>query len=173
MPDSKRLAVLKALTTHIASTVTPANGYNHDLTGQVKRGRAVFGEDDVLPLVSILENLNPDREPATAGAGKRINADWILLVQGWVDNKDRADDSNGTDAAHQLMADVKKALAVLLVDGGGGKDPAEYMLGGLLSNIAIEPGVVRPPQPEVSDRAFFFLRVVLKVEEDLSDPYRL
>lgn len=172
MADSKRLTVLKQLCAHIATTVTPANGYNHDLTDKVKRGRAIYGEDDALPLVSILENLNPDREPATAGAGKHINADWILLVQGWVDNKDRADDSNGTDAAHQLMADVKKALAVLLRDGGGGRDPEQFMLGGLLSNISIEPGVVRPPQPEVSDRAFFFLRVVLKVEEDLSDPYR-
>ena len=163
MADSKRLTILKALTTLLES-ITIANGYQHTLTGRVLRGHAVIG-DRPLPLVSIIESFNPDREPDEAGGHQsRVQKDkWILLVQGWVDD----DFDNPTDPAHLLLADVKKCLSRLIND-----DDAEYCLGGLIVNARIEPGVVRPPD-ENSAKAFFWLRLQLEVTERLDDPYSL
>ena len=166
MADSKRLQILKALTTHL-ETVTVANGYQHDLAGKVLRGvLRVSDEDYAVPVVSILESFNPDRGPNEVGGDYRREQrdDWILLIQGWV-----ADDPvNPTDPAHNLMADVKKCLARISDE----EDPA-YMLGDyLIAGIGIEPGVVRPPD-ETSAKAYFWMRIILKVTEKLADPYSL
>lgn len=166
MADSKRLTILKRLTAHL-ETITTANGYQHDLQGSVYRGRSVFGDDTPLPCLSIVEALNPDREPRIAGSGITQNEDWVLPIQGWVDD----DADNPTDPAHNLMADVKKALGLLIKDTYPEPNPA-YMLGGIVSSVRIEPGTVRPPD-ESSARAYFYLRVVVGVTEELDDPYRL
>ena len=166
MTDSKRLTILKALTAHLQG-ITPANGYQHDLSTAVHRGRVAFGNDTALPCVNILEPLNPDREPRIADAVLVQKDDWVLLIQGWVDD----DESNPTDPAHLLMADVKKRLALLMIDPLRDPNPA-YMLGGKVANVFIEPGTVRPPD-ENSARAYFYLRIVLSVVEHLDDPYRL
>lgn len=166
MPDSKRLTILKALTTHLEG-ITPANGYQHTLTGSVYRGRAAFGDDTPLPCLSILEPLNPDREPRVAGAGVVQKEEWVLLIQGWVDD----DEDNPTDPAHNLMADVKKRLGLVMKDTYPIANSA-YMLGGIIESLRIEPGTVRPPD-ENSARAYFYLRAVVGVTEELDDPYRL
>ena len=69
MADSKRLTTLKRLCTFLATEVTPANGYKHDLSpeGAVARGRLFFDSADPLPGISILENVDPDRFPRQAG----------------------------------------------------------------------------------------------------------
>lgn len=165
MADSKRLQILKALTAHL-ETVTVANGYQHTLTGKVLRGVLRVTEDDYpIPVVSILESFNADRGPNTVGGDYQREQvdDWILLVQGWV-----ADDpDNPTDPAHNLMADVKKCLAKI-----ANEDDPTYMLGLKIAGIGIEPGVVRPPD-ETSAKAYFWMRIVLKVTEKLADPYSL
>lgn len=166
MTDSKRLTILKALTEHLQG-ITPANGYQHDLSAAVYRGRVAFGNDTVLPAVNILEPLNPDREPRVTDGGLLQKEDWVLLIQGWVDD----DESSPTDPAHLLMADVKKRLALLMKDPYPTANPA-YMLGNKVAGVFIEPGTVRPPD-ENSARAFFYLRIVLSVTEHLDDPYRL
>lgn len=161
--DSKRLAILKRLTEHL-ETITKDNGYDHDLDGRVLRGHLVIGDREV-PLVSVLESFNPDREPSEAGGHiERQQKDhWILLIQGWA--QDDAD--NPTDPAHGLMADVKKCLSRIIDQ----RDPA-HLLGGLVIDARIEPGVVRPPD-ETSAKAFFWLRMQLDVTEWLRDPYSL
>lgn len=166
MADSKRLTILKALSAHL-ETITVANGYQHDLAGSVYRGRAAFGDDTPLPCLSILEPLNPDRDPRPAGAGIVQKEEWVLLIQGWVDD----DEDNPTDPAHNLMADVKKALGQVMRDTYPTANPV-YMLGGVIESLRIEPGTVRPPD-ENSARAYFYLRAVVGVTEDLDDPYRL
>lgn len=173
MADSKRLAALKALTAHLQSEITPANGYLHDLSGEgrVVRGRLRFGADAPLPMVSIVESPNPDRFPLRVGdndgsTGKQRD-NWTLLVQGWA--LDDAD--NPTDPAYELMADVKKALAKLVY-----QDPMtdatypNFRLGGLIVGLEWEPGTVRPPD-EQSEKAFFWMRVVLKFVENTNDPF--
>lgn len=166
MADSKRLTILKALTT-LLEGITPANGFDHDLSGKIYRGRNQFSSEEPLPAVSILEGLNPDRQPDPAGGNiKRAQKDdWILLVQGWVDD----DKTHPTDPAHNLMADVKKRLAKIVDDSDNNTD---FMLGDLIADLAMEPGTVRPPD-ELSARAYFYMRIVLTVVERVYDPYSL
>ena len=173
--DSKRLRTLKALTAHLEAEVTPANGYQHDLTSAVFRGRALFGEDDPLPAVSILDSPNADRAARRTGDDDLIESatsreDWTLLIQGWVDD----DKLNPTDPAFNLMADVRKALAKINqgYDMQTGRTPhPNYMLGGLVEGMTMEPGVARPPEQGVSSRAFFWMRVALQFVEDENDPF--
>lgn len=172
--SSKRLATLKALTAHLESEVTVANGYLHDLTGAVFRGRIVFDDDDPLPCVSILDNPNPDRAPSRAGSNDGEAGDtrsrWTLLVQGWAQDDKR----NPTDPAELLMADVKKALAKLdhLPNPMSGEQPhANYLLGGLIAGLEMESGVVRPPDYTNSAKAYFWMPVVLKFVENVRDPF--
>lgn len=167
MTDSKRLKTLKRLTDYLRGEITVANGYQHDL-GTVTRGLSLVTDDYALPHLNIRDNLNPDREPVMAGAemnGAAVVYDWILLVQGWVED----DPDNATDPAEHLLADVKKALAKI-------RDPAlegttVYHLGNLVADIRWEPGTVREPDREVSARAFFWMRVILKFTEKVNDPY--
>lgn len=170
MADPKRLVVLKAITA-VLQQITPANGYQHDLSGpgRVARGRLTFGDNAPLPMVALNEPLNPDREARRAGSTGHLSREvWSILVQGWA-----ADDwENPTDPAHLLMADVKKALATVNVEGH-----ANYRLvrpgwpSGLVGRIQLEPGTVRPPEPGVSDKAFFFLHADVEFVENTLDPY--
>lgn len=178
MADSKRLRVLKALSTHLATEVRPANGYQHDLsvTGAVSRGVLYLTQDSPVPSVSILDNIDPDRAARRTGWQDRVDADtslegWTLLIQGWV----KDDKLNPTDPAFNLMADVRKALAKVLQDAdphaGRAQAHASYMLGGLIEGMTMEPGIARPPMEGVSSLAFFWMRVTLKFVEDQNDPY--
>ena len=46
-----------------------------------------------------------------------------------------------------------------------------YMLGNTISGFAIGPGVVRPPQDQVSSKAFFYLPVIVRLPVDVSKPF--
>lgn len=171
--DSKRLATLKALTAYLEAEVVAGSDYNNTLAGNVYRGRTVFDEDDSLPCVSILDNLNPDRYPSVAGKDDGEAGDassrWILLIQGWVED----DKKNPTDPAENLMADVKKAIAKLDHDPNPMSDEEQsdnYLLGGLINGLDIEPGTVRPPDQN-SAKAYFWMRVILKFTENVRDPF--
>lgn len=176
MEDPKRLVVLKRLTEYLETEITTANGYQHTLTDSVYRGRAFFDQNDPLPAVSILENVDPDRYPRSAGRfgpeHPTQNESWTLLIQGWaVDDK-----KHPTDPAYRLMADVRKALAKIAYRGDPrqARPPGDlYMLGELLTDFIVEPGVVRPPFEQVSDTAFFWMRVTAGISEDPNDPYNL
>lgn len=173
MADTKRLLMLKALTTYLSTEITVANGYNYTLTDHVFRGKLFYGEKTPLPAVSILDALNPDRFPRRAGEEDQALAPdhselYVLLIQGWVED----DPANPTDPAHNLMGDVKKALAKLNVGPHpirGGVFP-NYRLGGLVTKVEIEPGTVRPPD-DLSAKAYFYLRAAFGFYEDLSDPF--
>lgn len=166
MAESERLAVVKWLTDYLETEVNGAGDYSHDLADSVFRGRLRFGEDDPLPRVSILEGLNPDRLPDAAGNGHTVQTDqWILLIQGQV----KDDAANPTDPAHALLADVKAALGKLrrqMIDESNFEDTPWKAV----ANLGIEPGTVRPPD-DVSDKAFFWMRIVLKIVEEVDDPY--
>lgn len=166
MADPKRLVILKQITT-LLEGITPANGYQHDLTGRVHRGRTSFAAETEIPCVNILEPLNPDRDPVVTDGGALQSEQWVLLIQGWAND----DEDHPTDPAHLLMADVKKRLAVMAKDTYPTHNPL-YMLGGNIAGLYIEPGTVRPPD-ESSARAYFYLRLVLKITEQLDDPYAL
>lgn len=169
MADSKRLHVLKQLTVFLEG-ITPANDYDHDLSGRVSRGLAFISMETPLPWLNIVESLNPDRNPLEAGPGLEQRDDWVLLIQGWVETQD--EDIYPTDKAHALMADVKRRLSRILDPGQPYARNNEHLLGGAIEGFLCEPGVVRPPD-ETSSTAYFYLRVVVKLVEHLDDPSRL
>lgn len=175
----KRLLVLQRLTEYYERVVVDGADYQHTLKGGVFRGRMSFDTKDPLPSISILENLDPDRFPQFAGRNGGDHPtgreDYVLLIQGWA-----VDDAcHPTDPAHYLMADVRKATALLshrpsmfsAAASPEGRPNPDYLLGGLLAGSEMEPGVVRPPMEGVSERAFFYFRLRLKYVEDPNDPY--
>lgn len=176
MNDPKRLLLLKALTDFLQGEVSEANGYQHNLKDAVFRGRFFFSKDDPVPMVSILENPDPDRYPPQAGRNgtqaTQAHEGWTLLIQGWA----KDDKENPSDPSYRLMADVQKALA-RLSDGGDPANlrpaPKHYLLGGLVTYVRPEPGVVRPPIEQQSELMCFWMRCEFGFVEDPEDPYRL
>ena len=164
MADSYLLQVEKKLTNLIASEVTTANGTPFDLANVVFRGRQRYGRSDPIPMVSILQAPNIDVQNENAGDGRMRQAEKTYLIQGWVVD----DPVNPTDPAHELMAEVKRALAKVL-----DMDDTSYMLEGYLSSMNISTGLVRPAETGISDNAYFWLPVVVTLTENLSDPYSL
>lgn len=159
--DSKRLRILKAMSEYLGS-VTIANGYQHDIAGKIWRGRTTFGSSDTLPLISILEYPRPDFRNQVAGSESRKRVeDWDILIQGFVED----DKENPTDPAHNLLADVKLALGKLRVEAS-----EDYLLGGLITDLDTDGGIVRPASDE-SEKAHFYLKLVLKFVERDDNPY--
>lgn len=153
MADSYRLVVLKRLTS-LLETITIANGYQHDLAGKVFRGRAVYGANEPLPMLSILEAPRPDGF-TRAGDGEARNESWLLLLQGWAND----DKENPLDPVYALIDDVEKCLSriVLVDDFGNPRFPEHYMLGGDIGAINLNPPTARPATTELSSKAFFYM----------------
>ena len=171
-----RLRVLIALSDALKQ-ITPDNGYNHDLSAAVFRGRDLFGgEDDPIPMLSILEPPLPIDQLPSPLTSTASTGTWDLLIQGFA----RDDHDNPTDPAHLLMADVKKRIIIekkrttgpgtrgapnpLDMGENGGK-------GNVVTEILIGPGVVRPPGDGISNKAYFWLNLTLKIVEDIEQPF--
>ena len=160
-----RLRVLDALTDALKE-ITPANGYRHDLSESVFRGRSTFGDDDPLPMVSVLEPPKDLENIPSPPASSTTKGGWDLMVQGFVDD----DKINPTDPAYFLHADVKRRLALVKRETGGQHGSMDiFGIPGCV-NLAIDPGIVRPPD-EISAKAYFWLFISFEVVEDLADPY--
>lgn len=169
MSDSYLLAVEKALSDTIETEITVDKGRPFDLTGRVFRGRVRYGHNEPIPMVSLMQAPNIDIENENVGKGRQRAASKTFLIQGWV-----ADDfDNPTDPAHELMAEVKFALGTILdMDGPNFMLQAYSSTGnGLLSDLNISTGLVRPPEAAISDKAYFWLPILVTVVEDLTDPY--
>jgi len=167
MAEHKRLTILKALTAHLES-IFGDDLYSHDLRGKVFRGRAVFGSDDPMPCVSLLEGKATDYGQF-ADTNESVRKDsWLLLIQGWV----KDDPLNPTDPAYGLLADVEARLSDIIAQDERGKPkyPGIYLLGGLISSLTIAAPVVRPPEDGLSSRAFFYLPVLVGLKSDLTKP---
>ena len=167
--DPLRLRILKKLSEVIAE-VNPDNDpiYTQDLKNSVFRGRVIFGENDPLPMVSILEVplpidqvVAPTGSPASSGA-------WELIIQGFSCD----DHENPTDPAHHLMAQVKRRLVQERKKAQCIMSPEKgiFGMGNHVTDLQISPGVVRPPD-ELSAKAYFWLAITLKLVEDLDNPY--
>lgn len=157
MEDSYRLTVLKKLSAHLRK-ITPANGYEFDLSANVFRGRASYGEGDPVPLISILESPRSDMGSFAGEDESERSEKWSLLIQGWAHD----DVDNPTDPAYALMDAVERQLFRLVKISnltGDAVYPDEYMLERSIGGISILPGVVRPPMEQVSSKAFFYLPV--------------
>lgn len=167
--DPFRLRALKSLTALLES-ISIAGGFKHDLAGRVFRGRIHFGDDDVLPMISILEPAVP-HEGLEIPEGTPLFNGWLdLIVQGFVDD----DSENPTDPAYVLLADVRQALAAekrradTAMHGSTGV--RLLGMGGKVTDIEIGLGVVRPAD-ETSDKAYFWLSLRLRLVENALTPY--
>lgn len=161
--DPFRLTIQKRLTA-VLEEITVANGYQFDLDGKVYRGRAIFGDADPIPMVSILENPIPDEQlPSPPGLNK---GNYALVIQGFAPD----DRDNPTDIAHVLMADVKKRLGIEARKLDARREQDAILGFREVVSLDIGPGVVRPPD-EVSAKAYFWLVLDLEVVEDQTDPY--
>lgn len=166
MADSKRLEILKRLTAHLEG-VDGVDPFTHNLKGKVFRGRSIYGTGDPLPLVSILEGKASDYGSFADDVQTVRKDSWLLLVQGWTKN----DTMNPTDPVYALLADVELRLSdILATEHGRPKFSGVYMLGGLISSLTIAAPVVRPPDDGVSDKAFFYLPVLVGLKSDLTKP---
>lgn len=164
LPRPFRLRVLDALT-DVLKTITPGNGYVHDLSQAVFRGRSIYGENDPLPMVSILETPIDIEQIISPEFSVDSTGDWDLLIQGFVED----DPENPTDPAHFLMADVKKALIRERKRRNNG-DINILNMGGLVDKLNVGAGSVRPSD-EISSVAYFWVRITLRLVEDLENPY--
>lgn len=174
MPDPFRLTVLKTIT-EVLKGITPANGFAHDMSdftdaagrtqSRVFRGRTVYGDNDPLPMLSILEDPRaieavngPDGSPVAANKLK-------LLIQGFV----KDDTDNPLDPAYLLSAEtitslVRSKATRYNILGLGHKSPC-------VLNIEIGQPAHRPPDDEVSAVAYFLVGVTLTLVENLENPY--
>lgn len=161
--DPFRLRVLKELTA-LLQTITVANGYKHDLDEAVFRGRLYYGDDDVLPMISILESPLPLDQLPTPTSNPNSSGEWEIVLQGFAQD----DAENPTDPAYSLIADVKQALTKHRCDNA--RDHNLLNMGGCVIDIKVGSGVVRPSD-DISSRAYFWMSLNLEIAEDLAKPY--
>lgn len=163
MADSKRLSILKKLTTQLES-VSIANGYQHNLDDKVFRGRATFGNETEWPFVSIFE-IRPDLNPDYADETVQKDV-WTLGVQGVV----KSDSVHPTDPAHNLLADIRKALGQVMDMGAPHDDNPDYLLGGLIAEMKVDGGVTFVPE-QMQEVAVCIVKVSIQLVEDMRDTY--
>lgn len=181
-----RQRVLTAITNTL-KTITPDNGYKNNLADdllptadhptRVFRGRAWFGDNDPIPMLSVLEA--PDEaddfldEPFD---GKQEGGEWRLLVQGFVND----DPFNPTDPAYRLLADVRRRLlaerrrkhptARNQSDPFGMGVVNANASGNAVLDLTVGKGAVRPAD-DVSAKAYFWLVLTIKMIENGDKPY--
>lgn len=166
MTDPFRLRVLKALTTTIQG-VTPANGYQFDLSTSVFRGRMHFGSGDPLPMVSILEVPLQESPRQSPPRGRVVEIEWDLWLQGFIED----DLTNPSDPAHYLMAEVRKVLQSERQRKSNREDSDILGMGLSIVDLWMGAGIVRPPEEHVSEKANFWLPLTVQMVENVVDPY--
>lgn len=166
MPRPFRLRVQDALTAALEA-IEPTNGSVASMEGRVFRGRATFGDDDPLPMISILEPPAP-KDFTRSEENETGWGEWDLLIQGFV----KDDPVNPSDPAHFLLADTKAALiAEAQRLAPNRRTPDILGMGGRITEMKIRGGVVRPPDDGVSAHAYFWLVVTLQMVEDYRNPF--
>jgi hypothetical protein len=172
MAISKQLDILLRLTAHLEG-ITPANGYEFDMTARVFRGRVFYGDDDPLPMIAILELLQADADLQMAGLHDSDHTeDWVLLVQGFIEGTPE----NPTDLAYQFKAAVEQRLSDCIATNRDGNPavPEAYMLGLWkkgVESISIGPGLVSPPRETISAYSFFYLPIGIGRTVELTKPF--
>lgn len=174
MSDPFRLRVLKAICSHLKA-ITPANGYQNDLSDfvdvagrpceRVFRGRTVYGDNDPLPMLAVLEDIRGN-EPTNGPAGSSVaHNQFRILIQGFV----RDDKAHPLDPAYVLSAEVIKALVQ-------GKRTRFDLLGlgatmPCVTGLSVGQPIHRPPDDDVSSVAYLLVPVTLTLAEDLEKPF--
>lgn len=153
MPDSIPKQILSALTTRLG-TILIDDGFNTDAGLNVYRGKKSFDweNQDLFPAISVFDPL----EEVEAGHEERNDNTLTVHIEGHV----WADPDNPADGAHDLLADIKKA--VLLFD--------DQTLGGLAAGMEYAGAEIEFPDDAGS---VISLRLTVKIAypELYGDPY--
>lgn len=167
MTDSKRLTILKTLSSMLQE-ITEENGYENTVASVVRGQVNISAAEVSLPFISLLEPVDQNQigEYKFGGDYIELNNKWTLFIKGWA----KDDLLNPTDPAHSLLADVKKRLSTIMLEGH--EDYCLLKSQKLITKIEVGSGVVSPTESK-NDKAFFLLRVDISLSEDLVDPYRL
>ncbi|ASD51925.1 tail terminator [Pseudomonas phage PspYZU01] len=162
--------------TAVLAEVPKTYGDTETLEGHVFRGRALFGDDDPLPMIAILEDVDEKLQVPTPVGGQTSKTPWTLLVQGFAED----DRLNPSDPAQELLALVKQRLTREAVKAQGttpGRPPATgpgtgpFGMGNVITSMRMSPGVVRPAD-EVNGKAYFWFRLTLEIVENGLDPFK-
>ena len=144
-----------------------------DLVNRVFRGRTVFGAEEYNPFLSILEGKRPDQAPELVGYDGLVrNEIWHLLIQGFQED----DEENPLDNLYRLKGMVERKLAkLILVDPSTGVPayPADYLMQGLINEMTIGPGIVRPANVSQGGTEAFYLPITITFTMNVGDPYSL
>ncbi len=170
MPRPFRLRVLDKLE-ELIKTVAPANGDWDDLSvdGAVVQGRLFIGDDEPVPMVSMVEPPAAIEGIKTQPNNVNHVGEWDILIQGWAktDLKSR----NVTGPAYVLAAEVRRKLAIeKKKPSAPGQGQNHLGFGARIQDMRIGAPVVRPPD-ETSSKACFYLMLTLQIAEDMSDPF--
>lgn len=157
MADSKRLQILKALTSQLEATP----GYV--LTDKVWRGRTRPADESEAPFICLFEMPPKFQEQADR---QLASMPWYIGVQGYL----APSYPHPTDTAHDLMAAVKSQLGKVLDDGGAGPVPEGFMLQGLIQHMQVDGGMCFEPD-DTTNCCFFAMQLTITVAESLGDPY--
>ena len=169
-PLSVRGQIRQNLVDHLAG-ITPANGYDHDLTKSVFYGRPIFGNETDVPFLSILP---PPRLGTVRTLGesdgklRRVGTiEWML--QGFVPE----DRKNPLAPADALLAEVELRLSEVISEANGRPThPSIFRLANrAVKDFRIGQGMSRPPTEKVSPTAFFYLPLEIDFMNDLSKPF--
>ena len=171
---SKKLAVLRFLTNHLEGTNPDWDpDCPFDLRDSVYRGRTVFGDETKTPFIALLE---APRQIAPNGGGDASliqSEDWTVLIQGFGDE----DEEHPSDPAYELLAWVQKRMARLTQQPTsgrtGGTYPNEFRMGDLKIEILYQIPVVRPGKDDVSNTAYFYMPIGIKIVTDLTNPFEV
>lgn len=160
-----RLRVLQALQASLRE-INPSNGSIYDLSQNVFVGRDIFGDDDPVPLVCILESVDEDPSIPSANDNPNRVGPWPLLIQGFIEAQEG---DQPLAPAYRLSAEVERQLAKERMRCG--RENNALGMQGMVDRIYFSKSIVRPADGQVSDKAYFWLRLTLNIAENLLDPY--
>lgn len=177
---SKKLKILKALTTHLeginpdwVDLPAPMTGEvcPYDFRGAVYRGRTEFGDEVQTPFIAVLEAPR-QFDPNNGGLGRLVqDEDWTILIQGFA----KDDKKHPLDPAYDMLAWVQMRMARITSvnknGSRGGLYPNEWRLGGVVGEIRYQIPIVRPGKDGVSDAAYFYMPISVGTVTDLSMPF--
>lgn len=164
-----RLRTLVALT-ECLERINPDNGFaDFDMRGSVFRGASVYGDNDPLPMISIMEPPIPEDPHHVPDGSTDSYNDWTLLLQGFV----KDDPKHPTDPAYYLLAHAKTVLSEEIARKTSRQEPDILGMGrgaNCITRMTIGNGGVRPAD-EFSVHAYFWLTLTLKIVEDNTNPF--
>jgi hypothetical protein len=167
MPNTNpfRLEVLLRLSALLA-TINTSSGYLTTIpASSILRGRAVYGDADPLPMLTILEPPIPVDLDIMPNGAEASSGFWQLMIQGFVED----DHKNPTDPAHKYVADVRAVLAKHKTSHQSVGKLGFGSAANTVEDIFIGDPKVRPSD-DISSKAYFWMPISLKVVENLANP---